>query len=670
LRPTHLPRQIPFCACGIPAWAHKVDHAPRGNPCDCGASPANHRTRSPAQRRRDKIRSASGYDYQWVGIDGEGIGRNPHRYVMLCAADDNHEWFTQNPNGLSTEQCLEFLLMRHRCRLFAYSFTYDLTMILRDIPDAKLYKLFRPALRMRKKNKERGPKAVVWNGYKLNLLNTKFTVERGPRRTVIWDIFKFFQTAFVKALEKWQVGKPESIEAMKARRHEFSADMYDDIQRYCFDECRYLGELAHKLIDAHERADMKLSTYYGPGSSAATALRSMGIREKRGSVPENMRRAVACAFFGGRFEHSVIGLIDGPIYGYDISSAYPYQLYRLPCLEHGQWQWTASQSTADKARSALVWYEADTRAGKRSWTYLPFREETGSITFPVGRFSGWAWWPEWQRAREQSGYRFKGAWVLRSACNCRPFEKVAEYYRRRVELGKDSAGIALKLSINSIYGKLAQSTGLNPAFQCWVWAGLVTSGTRAQILDLLEMHDRPANALAIATDGIYSREKLDCPRPLDTGTSDLDRPLGGWECKESGPMFFVKPGIYFGQREEDNEYLRGRGIGRAALLENRERIIRAYEQGKQYITLPPRPRFFGAKSSISRTLKRSTRFADWAEVGVVMHFDTLPKRTSIRKDGTLTLRHITGDSAPYRKGMLTPEMKELKESELIEREQP
>jgi hypothetical protein len=39
------------------------------------------------------------------------------------------------------------------------------------------------------------------------------------------------------------------------------------------------------------------------------------------------QRTHSSAFFGGRFENSVIGPIQKEIFSYDISSAYPYQLF-------------------------------------------------------------------------------------------------------------------------------------------------------------------------------------------------------------------------------------------------------------------------------------------------------------------------------------------------------
>ncbi len=44
------------------------------------------------------------------------------------------------------------------------------------------------------------------------------------------------------------------------------------------------------------------------------------------------------AYYGGRFEITRTGLLDQPVYEYDIGSAYPDGMRYLPCLEHGRWE--------------------------------------------------------------------------------------------------------------------------------------------------------------------------------------------------------------------------------------------------------------------------------------------------------------------------------------------
>lgn len=303
-RPKHAPTQWPICSCGAESARHRVKHKADGDPCSCGLARVNHVKRSPCDKRQE-------YTHPFVGIDGEGIGRNPHRYVYLAAANDlNKHWHVENPNGLTTRQCLDFLLGLPNCRLFGYAFGYDLTKMLQDIGNETLYRLMRPSMRHRSgKKRMRGPREVQWRGYRLNWLNGKFSVRRGKTRRVIWDLYKFYQSTFVTALERWDIGDPEYIQSMKVRRSQFSEADMPEIKRYCLLECHYLAMMARELIETHNKVGLRLTSYYGPGSTASVALRQMGVRDMRGEQPERMRDAIARAFFGGRFEHSVMGMV-------------------------------------------------------------------------------------------------------------------------------------------------------------------------------------------------------------------------------------------------------------------------------------------------------------------------------------------------------------------------
>ena len=64
--------------------------------------------------------------------------------------------------------------------------------------------------------------------------------------------------------------------------------------------------LGQQLITAHADVGLPLRSYFGPGSTANVMLGELGA--KRVKVPQGMRRAVDCAFFGGRFEHSTVGV--------------------------------------------------------------------------------------------------------------------------------------------------------------------------------------------------------------------------------------------------------------------------------------------------------------------------------------------------------------------------
>lgn len=724
----HIPLQDPCTKCGLPASQHKkIEHAPEGNPCiKCGLPASNHRKRNRTRveikklietyKRIDTRRNRKRVDtrpnrhenriIEYIGIDGEGqdstANRTDHRYVLLAASNETgtKKWHVKS-NRLSTIECLDLILRlpSKRTKIFSFAFNYDLTKILTDLDNESLYLLFRPELRQRTgPDAKLGPAPVKWKGYSLNLQGTKFSVRRRSKRVVIWDLFKFFQAKFVNALKDWQVGNKimlEQMALMKDKRSEFNKESEQAVFNYCLEECRCIAELARKLIESHQKVNLKLKTFYGAGSSGGAMLTAMGVKDKIRPTIERMVIPVAQAFSGGRFENSIIGQVDGTVYNYDISSAYPYHITFLPCLVHGKWRLTQERRELESVTAALVHYGlGNSKIG--TWGPFPFRTEDGTISFPITSGGGWVWREEYLAAERIFPHvQFKEAWVYETACTCEPFKKIPEYYKLRLQIGKEGPGIVIKLGCNSCYGKLAQSVG-NAQFNSWIWAGMITSGCRAQVLDILALHRERSNLLAVATDGIYTREKIITPTPRDTGTfdaCDIDsgkpKPLGAWEEKQyNRGMFFARPGIYFplNPTDKDIKDIRGRGVGKGVVLENWAKIIDVWKKdGIDAIAdIANVSRFCGAKTCISVNSKWVYRranakngklpaYGQWISRKVEMSFHPLPKREKVNPDGlTLKLRRFPRDleSVPYDRAVICGEAAELMMAQAEADEQP
>jgi hypothetical protein len=680
----------PCVECGLMPDRHFVKHTPRMEPCDCGVPTENHLKRS--EKKKKPFRS----NIYYIGIDGEGQGHENHKYVMLCVSNESGTVTRSihNLEGLSTRQCLDFIMaLPGNSRPYAYSFNYDLTKMLTDMPDEKIFSLFHPELRQRKvKNRGRGsrvhdkPAPVEWEEYFLNLQGSKFTLQKGKKIKIVWDIFKFYSTKFTNALKDWKVGDPETIklmEHMKEKRSDFDKETIPDIEKYCYTECRYMAELVRRLVEAHEKIGLKLTSFYSAGSSASAMLNAMEIRDKIVSVP-GMTGPIASAFFGGRFENSVIGIIPGPVYNYDISSAYPYQLCFLPCLLHGHWEYTDDREKMVKAQHGLVRYRLEKPSRQLTWGPFPYRMKDGSICFPSCSGGGWVYRDEYLAGEKLfPNVKFKEAYIYEQNCECSIFPQIPFYYKERIRIGKEGAGLAIKLAINSCYGKLAQSLG-NAPFNCWIWAGIITSGTRAQILELQAIHQDPANMLMIATDGVYTRERLVTPYPKNTGTFEsidkdgniVKKPLGGWEEKAIPQgVFCARPGVYFplNPTEKQLKEIRGRGVGKKVILDNWERIIESWNAhgATETVRIANVNRFGGAKSCLSVSMvdgkpsyKRSPRYGQWFVLPVDMSFNPLPKRECVNPDKTtLRIREMPLNtlSTPYKKTLLSEDAKMLKQ---------
>ena len=459
-----------------------------------------------------------------------------------------------------------------------------------------------------------------------------------------------------------------------------------------------MATLCAKLDRAHDAAGVKLTGHYGAGSTASAILKGLGIDKVKKDAPDEMTEPIASAFFGGRFDNSVVGSVPGPLWSYDISSAYPYQIASLPCLGCGQWEHTKRRKDLRAATMALVRYELAPLAQRAPWGPFPFRLTDGSIPYPRASGGGWLHSAEYLAGERlfPKHVRFREAWVYRTTCEHRPFHDVPRFYLERLKLGKEGPGLVLKFGTNAIYGKLAQTKGTRngklPRFHSLLWAGMVTAGTRAQLLDAMGTAKDPRNLLMVATDGIYSRERLTLPAPRDTGTFRLQdgspnpKPLGGWEEKEAPRgLFLARPGIYFplDPSEEDLQAVRARGLGRAVLYQNWRKIVAAWEAGEESVTLSNVVRFKGAKSSISvrskgseeESYERADDYGQWRPIVIGSSFEPLPKREPLkekRRDfNPLYLRSFPGImSAPYRPGMASLDAESIRAMERETLEQP
>jgi hypothetical protein len=710
-----------------------IEHSPVGDPCrSCGKPPQWHR----GARKRGKDYAVKSRAYaklhptepprkRIIGIDGEGQGRDPHLYNFLCAADeDGKTWqIGDDPRKrLSTEECLTFILsLPERTLIFGFAFLYDLTKILTDLDDNSLYLLFHEKLRA-KLTREKGKPSVVytpvqWQGFSLNFMNRRFTVRRGNRSATVWDVFAFFQSKFTKACIDWSIGDKASIEAMermKERRSDFDAQSWDEIQTYCQSECKHLANLGRELLTAHENAGIELRQFFGAGSTAKALMTKYNVKEYiDNDVPGEMKEAIACAFFGGRFENSVIGRVDRPVWNADISSAYPYAATQLPCLIHGRWKKVTRNldNEIERSRLSLIAWSLPrvSESHSQPWGPLPVRKVDGTIAFPLAASSGWTWKDEFLAARKlRLDVRATHAWVYTSTCKCQPFSFLPEVYLERLRIGKDSRGIVLKLGPNSVYGSLVQSVGFRPPFQCWIWGGNITSTCRAQLLEGMACAPDLSNVLMLATDGLWSDVRIDLPGPLDTGTNDArdlktgdKKPLGGWEVKEyPRGVFAARPGIYFplSPTDDDIAKVRARGLGRKVLYEQHRQVVAAFERGETSVLIGARAsdvgthrkscqpgercrcsygtqRFIGAKTGVSWTAregaKRNERYGEWVDWPSEISFDPKPKRSGVNADGTLRCWDwFAAPSLPYDPAMKTEEDELLQLAGLIAEEQP
>jgi hypothetical protein len=506
-----------------------------------------HRPRRPGDRHKT-IRTPT---KRYAGVDGESIDG---RYTLLAwASDDGDDAWIENTGGLTTRECLDFLCETPKgLHCWGFAFGYDVNMMLADVPVWLVTRLY-----------ETGQ--CYWREFRIAYTpGKKLTVSKYKRSgtgnalvgsCTVWDMFTWIQTSFVNWLEAWTLASPEDIariRAMKLQRATFATADARAIRRYCLSECRYLAAGARRLVDLIASAGVNVTTFYSPATISKALLKREHVTDFRADVPREIEAHVEAAYMGGRAEVSQIGPIDGPVFQYDIRSAYPAMAVTLPCLAHGEWvgpvltKWPIVPWSLCK-----VSWRPKRGNPHPTWGPLPVRPKTGSLRWP-SHGTGWFWGVEVLAARRHAKIELKEHWRFVSGCNDKPFAYLHDLYQERRDRKDrgDPAEFVLKLALNATYGALAEHPHRAqkdpPKFRCLAWAGWITAATRAALLDVLS-----DDVVLMATDSLVSRGTLDVP---------LGSRLGEWECKQYDRMFIAGTGIYWGFSEGSWQVTKTRGF--------------------------------------------------------------------------------------------------------------
>jgi DNA polymerase elongation subunit (family B) len=292
----------------------------------------------------------------------------------------------------------------------------------------------------------------------------------------------------------------------------------------------------NEVRERMESVGIFLTSWHGAGAVAGKVLQREGIKAHIvRPIAEAENEAIMSAYFGGRNLCQQVGYFD-KVYGYDIVSAYPSAMRTLPSLKGLE----AIQLEGLIDYPLSCYFVEWNFPQDSAFIPLPFRHKDGSIYYQE-RGKGWYWYPEVKEClrhfpnniRIISGYQFKV-----QNPDSRPFNFINEIFeeRRMLKEAGNRAQYALKLAINSLYGKTAQSVGYRgmlPPYQSYIYAGMITSITRAKMIAAAMQN--PEAIIFFATDGILSTAPLELP---------LGTELGEYETTEWDSSFVVKSGFY------------------------------------------------------------------------------------------------------------------------------
>ncbi len=383
------------------------------------------------------------------------------------------------------------------------------------------------------------------------------------KRLVIRDTGRSFHGGLESVIDQWN---PDLSEAQREciawgkRQREvgFAGASSAEIAAYSEAECVAHARVCRKLIDSVLSAAsvrVRPGPLAGSGSIAAAVLRHYGVAKHSETHVDTEADVLArMTYFGGLIEAPVVGFLDEPVDGADINSAYPSKMISMPCMREGHGVWKVSRETVPESRigHALVTWDVS-----RSGTSTPpftVRRKSGAVTAPLVGRRTWVALAELQAAMPWFASSIVVHKVMHwmPTCDCsEPLFFLSELYDRRLQI-KDSMSAmepgsveweeascferAIKLIINSIYGKLAQMRyGVGP-YTNLHYASYITGSTRGQVRTKTWEVERAGGTV------VY--QHTDSVLTVGVPVVDGGKKLGAWGKEKSSTGFLViQPGL-------------------------------------------------------------------------------------------------------------------------------
>jgi len=571
---------------------------------------------------------------------------------------------------------------------------YDFTMWLKSLTEHQAFMLFTSkgqALRKRKESKNPTPFPVHIDGWEVDMLGMRrfklrpHSEDKPAPWLYICDTGAYFQTSFInvinpKGWENEPVCSAKEFAIICEGKNKRGNDIepgdlcyLSDMVQYNRLENRVLSRVMRTLNNGFVAAGVRLSrsSFYGPGQAIQGWLDGL---VKQGAylphkyveedVPSWVLSAFQASYYGGRFEITRHGLLPGATYEYDITSAYPHAMRSLPCLCSGKWRRGLGKTNPN---SGIVLCRGLFSAVQTSLGGLPFRNPKGNILFPTSGIVGWYLLSEIDAARRASLIDASEIyeWIaFEQTCNHpSPLAALGDLFYTRLKIGKSTPqGKAIKLMINSAYGKFAQSIG-HPKYGNPIYASMITSKCREMILDAIATHPCGYDSVVmIATDGIY----FNSTHPILDAMEGKEQ-LGGWEPGIKTNITLMKPGVYWDDKarkalaEGNTPALRSRGISAQALADNIDRIDHEFSEWHKSLDTTPSPSLDVRVNFSITTPSLALARGKWGTCGFIEWNGTrhesaavTPKRRSPYLDNNVIRSHTPDvphgtESTPYQK---------------------
>lgn len=515
----------------------------------------------PPRARKGKLPFSERPFIAWDG-EGEHTPGERGKYILFgCSTGQD----ISGPS-LRASECFELLLsvsaQQPDAIHVAYAFNYDVAMMCNSLPVEVWQRLADEGM-------------VRWRSYTIRFFPRKwFSVRCSAtgRSIKVYDIFTFFLTSALKAWQQYLPDEPvlKIVHEGKAGRLDFSYSSLDFIREYMHHELVLYEKLATRLRELLAEIDVHPKGWHGPGAvaQALLALNNVGEALSR-SLPERVARASQHAYFGGPFEQYCAGQYTGPVYAYDIRSAFPHGLRQVPNIARGRWTHTTGNRHVPSYSLCRVEYRrTHGHDGLLLPGMLPHRDRLHRISYPLDT-DGWYWGVEVQAVLDtlppDVTLHIHEMWIFEpDDPGDKPLAFINDLYHQRMEWKNEGNPVeyATKVGLNSLYGKLAQRVGHKngqpPQWHQLEYAGYCVAVTRALIRRAVQQ--KPWAVIAVQADALYTTEPLDLP---------LSDNLGDWEMEQYDGIMYVQSGVYWLARDGkwEKQKIRGFGVGEVSVVD-------------------------------------------------------------------------------------------------------
>lgn len=502
---------------------------------------------------------------EYLCFDGES---EKDIYTLLGTS----EKYIYDKKGLSSWDCFNFLWGEGKGKIkVIFAMHFDVQHWIRDLEDEKIIDILNGV-------------EVDYYCYKIHYITKRMLIlGKGKGKTYIYDFSSFFQTSFLNTVKMMKLNLSVSEKRIlelgkKQRSKSFHTMSKKDIIRYNKTECIISEKICMKLRDILINTELELNgnkfslyptRFYGSGAVAKEILKNSNIemyanQEKNKS--REIREIIKRSYYGGRAENFRVGTF-GKIYRYDINSAYPDVLSKL--------REPTSMVIQKGIKEKITKYNFETgNIYLIEWNYLvgdnklfgvlPYRDKHGYVLFPKAG-KGWYFGIECKHlntlCKLTPGYFIVHKKLIIKYSEKLIFEKgfIEKIYEKRLELKKkkDISEIAYKLSLNSLYGKLAQQTGKRE-FTNILFASFITASTRSKMIDVVFENKIEKNLIQFATDGIFTSKKIN--------KINIENKLGAWSADKFDRAIILGSGMYALFGKEKKYALRGYEVSKSNFM--------------------------------------------------------------------------------------------------------